>query len=159
MPPDPNTQDAPPLLIAGGGIGGLTAALSLARAGFHVEVFEQAPEVSEIGAGLQLSPNATRVLEELDVMAALEEVVGRPEALRIYSALSGHRLAKMPLSVASRKRWGAPYYVAHRSDLQRALFEACSMNKNVKLHFGAAVESFARRGGLSVTWHPDGDQN
>jgi salicylate hydroxylase len=157
LPPDPPSEDKSPLLIAGGGIGGLTAAFSLARAGFPVEVFEQAKDVSEIGAGLQLSPNAMRVLDGLDLLPSLEEIVGRPEALRIYSAISGKRLARMPLGTAAKKRWGEPYYVAHRSDLQRVLFENCSINRNIKLHFNAQVQGFERRGGLSVAYTQDGE--
>ncbi|MGD1037784.1 MAG: FAD-dependent monooxygenase [Roseiarcus sp.] len=125
-------------LIAGAGIGGLTAALALAREGFRVEIFERAPALEEFGAGLQLTPNATRVLQRLDVLEAVRGLATAPRAIRILRGGDGAELARLPLEDAER-RWGAPYLVVHRADLQRALAEAATRLPNVALHLGTEV--------------------
>lgn len=150
--------DTAPFLVAGGGIGGLTAALALARAGFLVRVFEQAPSLNEIGAGLQLSPNATRILENLDVMPQLDSFLGKPESLHIYSGGTGRLLARMPLGSAAEKRWGAPYAVAHRSDLQNVLFEACRQQANIDLQLGCKTETYNADGLVTLCYRHDGVQ-
>jgi salicylate hydroxylase len=125
-----------PILVAGAGIGGLAAALALARRGFDVRVFERASALSEVGAGLQLSPNAARILRGLGVDAFLDPALGRPEALVVHGA-SGKVLVEMPLGDAAEQRWGAPSWVAHRADLQAALFDAVSVAPNVVVTLGA----------------------
>jgi salicylate hydroxylase len=147
----PLNQNTQPLLIAGGGIGGLTAALFLARAGFAVEVFEQAEGISEIGAGLQLSPNAMRAFDGLGLTNQLEDIAGKPKMLQIYSAVSGQGLAKMPLGIAAKERWGAPYYVAHRFDLQSALYDACCTARNIRIHFGCTAQGFNSKNGIILS--------
>ncbi len=149
----PSAQNRLPFLVAGGGIGGLTCALALAKAGFPVEVFEQTENISEIGAGLQLSPNATRILSQLGILDLLDTTVGRPEALCIYSALSESHLTQMPLGHAAEKRWGAPYYVARRADLQQALLDACRLQPNIAMHFSCTATGYTLNGnaGLAVT--------
>jgi salicylate hydroxylase len=134
------------IIIAGAGIGGLTAALALARAGFGVTVLEAAPRLEEIGAGVQLSPNATRVLFGLGLASALERYAVAPEALRIMNARSGREIAAGPLGRRAAERYGAPFLVVHRSDLQRVLLEAVGAEPAADLRLGVRVVEFARRG-------------
>ena len=122
-------------LVAGAGIGGLTAALALARAGFEVEVFEREPKLAEFGAGLQLGPNATRVLQRLGVLEAVRGLAVAPRAIRVLRGLDGGEIARLPIGDAER-RWGAPYLVIHRADLHRALAEAATRLPNVALRLG-----------------------
>ena len=112
------------VVIAGAGIGGLTAALALAQRGFRVAVFEQAERLEAIGAGIQLSPNASRVLIGLGLGERLAPLVVAPEELNVMNARTGRVLARAPLGDAAAKRYGAPYWVIHRGDLQAVLLEA-----------------------------------
>lgn len=132
----------PHAVIAGAGIGGLCTALCLARGGWRVSLYEKAKVLEETGAGLQLSPNASAILERLGLIARLAPLALRPKAIRIRRARDGATLAVMPLDDADR-RWGAPYLVVHRADLQRALLEAIARESSIKLETGAAVAGFA----------------
>ncbi len=137
-------------LIAGAGIGGLAAALALARADFKVEIFERAPVLQEFGAGLQLTPNATRVLQRLGVLDAVRGLATAPRAIRILRGSDDAELARLPIEDAER-RWGAPYLVIHRADLQRALAEAATRLPNVALHLGTEVAGIDADGdGVSI---------
>jgi salicylate hydroxylase len=107
-------------VVAGAGIGGLTAALSLAARGFRVVVLEKAERLEEAGAGLQLSPNASRVLIELGLQPHLAGRAVIPEAVSIMSARHGGEISRLPLGDAASFRAGAPYWVVHRADLQGA---------------------------------------
>jgi salicylate hydroxylase len=129
-------------LIAGAGIGGLCAALSLARAGFRVSLFDQADALAEIGAGLQLAPAASAVLRDLGALDALIPASLAPRAVRLRRASDGATLSLLPLENAQR-RWGAPYLLAHRADLQRSLLGAVARQDAIELHTGAAVVDFA----------------
>src|SRR6516164_3420738 len=125
-------------IIAGAGIGGLSAALALAQAGFEVTLYERAEALEEFGSGLQLSPNATRVLARL---GALEGTLKRAMAPRAILTLRGSdngELMRLPLDDAER-RWGAPYLTIHRADLQRALADAASRQPNVALTLGVSL--------------------
>ncbi len=108
------------VLIAGAGIGGLSAALMLARSGFRVTLLEQAERLEETGAGIQLSPNATRILIDLGLGPRLRSDVFVPEAVAIKTATGG-TLARIPLCKDAEERYGAPYWSIHRADLQAAL--------------------------------------
>ena len=112
------------ILVVGGGIGGLSAALALSRGGHRADVFEQAPAFAEIGAGIQMGPNVTRRLAQLGLAEGLEAIAARPDALVVQSAGSGAELARLPLGDAMRERYGAPYLCAHRADLHALLLEA-----------------------------------
>lgn len=111
-------------VVAGAGIGGLAAALALARCGWRVEVIEAAAEVREVGAGLQMSPNAMRVLADLGVAARVEAEGFEPQAAELRHWQTGALHGRVALAEAARVRWGAPYIHVHRADLQGALLEA-----------------------------------
>jgi salicylate hydroxylase len=130
------------VLIAGAGIGGLTAALALARQGIEVTVFEQAEALQEAGAGIQLSANAVRVLVELGLAERLEPAIVEPTAVRLRAGSSGRDIAIMPLGAASLKRYGAPYWVVHRADLQAALIAAVAAEPRITLTLGTRVDHF-----------------
>ena len=130
------------VIIAGAGIGGLTAALALAQRGFAVTLLEAAERLEEVGAGLQLSPNAARVLTALGVAERLKPHVVVPEHLVVRNARSGRLLAQGPLGATSAQRYGAPYWVIHRGDLQAVLCEAVAATPSIALRLGSKVESF-----------------
>jgi salicylate hydroxylase len=136
------------VIVAGAGIGGLTAALALARNGFRVVVLEQAARLEETGAGIQLSPNASRMLIDLGLESRLRPLAVAPEGLRVLNAGSGREIVRLPLGEIAEKRYGAPYWVIHRGDLQAALVDAVSRTLEVTLKFGVRVEDY-------VT-HPNG---
>ncbi len=129
------------VLIAGAGIGGLAAALALSRIGAAVVVAERAPALTSVGAGLQLSPNASRVLRRLGVLDAVAARATRPGGIRVRSARSGRTLCFMPLGDAER-RWGAPYLVIRRADLQDVLAQAVAADGAVALRLGTSLAGF-----------------
>ena len=136
---------SPRAIIAGAGIGGLAAALALSQAGFRVAIYEKAARLEEFGAGLQLTPNATRVLSRLGVLERVLRFASSPHALVVLRGSDDTELMRMPLDEAER-RWGAAYLVIHRADLQRALVEAVDSERGVELTLGAAVVDFADEG-------------
>lgn len=139
------------IVIAGAGIGGLTAALALAARGFRIVVLEKAERLDEVGAGLQLSPNASRVLVELGLTERLRLRAVVPEAVSIMSARAGGELLRMPLGEAVSARAGAPYWVVHRADLQTALAGAVADHPDIDLKLGATFEDVAPHAkGLTV---------
>ncbi|CAH0340595.1 FAD-dependent monooxygenase [Rhizobium sp. CECT 9324] len=125
--------------IVGAGIAGLTAALSLAKKGISSDIIEQAPQLGEVGAGLQLSPNATSVLAALGVLAEIERHWLEPKSVRLASGKSLKTLAEVPAGDFARRRWGQPYGVLHRSTLQQALLHAVLSEPLCKLHLGRRV--------------------
>jgi len=138
------------VIVAGAGIGGLTAALALAQRGLRVTVLEQAERLEESGAGIQLSPNATRVLLALGLEQRLRPRVVAPEAIEIATA-AGRRLARPRLGEAAAARYGAPYWVIHRGDLQTALVEAVREHPDIELRLGTRVEDYVLHShGISV---------
>ena len=144
------------VVVAGAGIGGLTAALTLAKHNFRVALLEAAERLEETGAGIQLSPNASRILIALGLRERLERHVVVPEELRVMSA-SGRMLARAPLGADVEARYGAPYWVIHRGDLQAALVEAVAATPDIALHLGTRVDDFASHGkGLTIVAHRGG---
>jgi salicylate hydroxylase len=120
----------------------LTASLALARNGFHVVVFEQAERLEEAGAGIQLSPNAARILIGLGLEEQLRALAVEPAALRVLNARSGREIVRMPLGEAAAHRYSAPYWVIHRGDLQIALASAAAQIPDITLKLGTSVENF-----------------
>jgi salicylate hydroxylase len=128
------------IFVAGAGIGGLTAALALAGHGFRVIVLERAERLEEAGAGVQLSPNASRVLVELGLEPRLAGRAVSLEAISIMSARSGGEIARLPLGEAAAQRAGAPYWVMHRADLQAALQAQVNDHPDIELRLGCQFE-------------------
>lgn len=131
--------------IVGAGIAGLTAALSFARRGISCEIIEQASELAEVGAGLQISPNAARILDALDVLPAIEKRWLEPETVDLASGLSLKTLVSLPMKSAARERWNAPYGVLHRSTLQQALLTAVTENPLCRLYLGKRLENASKQ--------------
>ncbi|MDQ0332748.1 salicylate hydroxylase [Mesorhizobium sp. YL-MeA3-2017] len=129
------------IVIAGGGIAGLTAALAFAQRGFAVDIFEQAERIEAVGAGLQLSPNATRILVRLGVLERLLPSAVRPEAVVLRDAAALKELARVPLGSSAEQRWQAPYLTAHRADLQDALVAQAGATAGIRLVTGARITS------------------
>lgn len=122
-----------PVVIAGAGIAGLTAALAFAARGIAVALHERAPEASELGAGLQLSPNASRILQRLGALDALRPLAVAPRRLAIMALDSARPIASMPLGNVAEQRYGAPYLVARRADLHRVLLERIRAEPLIRL--------------------------
>lgn len=147
-----DSQGARTILIAGAGIAGLTAALALAERGFLVRIFERTSQLEEVGAGLQISPNATRILGRLGVLEALRSDAVRPDAVVLRNAADLGELARVPLGEAGERRWGAPYLVAHRADLQRALLAQVAQRPEIELVTGAEIlDAAPSSGGVAVS--------
>ena len=139
------------IIVAGAGIGGLTAALSLAAKGFRVIILEKAERLEEAGAGLQLSPNASRVLIDLGLQSRLAERAVIPDAVSLMSARSGGEVVRLPLGDADTIHAGAPYWVVHRADLQAALQAEVNDNPDIDLRLGCQFEDAATHAkGLTV---------
>jgi salicylate hydroxylase len=132
-------------VVAGAGIGGLAAALALARSGWRVEVIEAAVEVREVGAGLQMSPNAMRVLADLGVAERVEAEGFEPQAAELRHWQTGALHGRVALAGAARARWGAPYIHVHRADLQAALLEA-ARDAGVAVTVATRVTGYAEGG-------------
>ncbi len=121
------------IAIIGGGIGGLSAALQLLQSGFDVHVYEQAPRITEIGAGIQISPNASRLLHRLGLRAAMDRVGVLPQAVHQRRWDDGRTLQRAPVGKLVEETFGAPYYHFHRADLANLLAEALPA---VRVHCG-----------------------
>ncbi len=132
---------SPPILIAGGGLGGLTLALALARRGIDVHILERRRWFSEAGAGLQISPNGQRVLDALGVAGVLAPQAAVPSELRIRDGRSGRILKRLPLGDWLARRHGAPYWVAHRRDVQSALLACVARQSRIHIRMSFDVSS------------------
>ena len=123
--------------IIGGGIAGLTTALSLARHGLSSTVHERAATFEEVGAGIQLSPNAMRILIALGLQDVLMATAVEPARITLNDGRNGRQLAALPLGKTAEDRYGAPYLVIHRADLQRTLVDACETEPNITIMRGS----------------------
>jgi salicylate hydroxylase len=142
--------ERPTIVIAGAGIGGLTAALSVADAGFHVVIVERSAELLEIGAGIQLSPNAGRVLAALGLEDAIATAAIEPVAIEVRNGSSGASLLSIPVATFVA-RYGFPYRVIHRADLQTVLAAAVGRRSDIRLILGARIDDvLARDDGLFI---------
>jgi salicylate hydroxylase len=131
------------ILIAGGGIAGLASALALAKNGLRAVVFEQSARLEPVGAGIQLSPNAMHVLSWLGVAEALKPYSVAPQDIRIRKASNGHDIVRVPLGSYAEQRYGAPYWMVHRGDLQKVLLEAARANPDVAVKLGSQLQDYA----------------
>jgi 3-hydroxybenzoate 6-monooxygenase len=133
------------IVIVGGGIGGLTAALMLSRSGLRVRVLERADEFAEVGAGLQLAPNATRLLRSYGLLDDVLDTSVRPRRLVAMNALTGRQLTAVELEQAER-RYGAPYIVLHRHDLLEVILRHCRKEPTLTLETAKDVTAVEDRG-------------
>lgn len=135
-----------PVAIVGAGIGGLTAALCLAQRGFKVTVYEQASTLSEIGAGVHLSPNGMKVMRALGLENALEEVAAHPRAISTRDYASGEPNFEGPLDEAFRERFGAAFYSFHRADLHAVLTRAAHASNEINIELNARASAVTSSG-------------
>jgi 3-hydroxybenzoate 6-monooxygenase len=134
-----------PILIVGGGIGGLAAALALAREGFAVEVFEQAATIGEIGAGIQLGPNAFAAFDALGVGDRARALSVYTERMVLMDAIDESEVASLPVGDAFRQRFGNPYAVIHRADVHRLLLEGVERTESITFRTATRIEGVAVR--------------
>lgn len=151
-------QRSRPIIIAGAGIAGLTAAIAFGTHGYPVRLLEQAEELQAAGAGIQLSPNATHILRALGVLDLLLPNAVLPPAVLLRDAASLRRLARVPLGEMAQSRWGAPYLAVHRADLQAALVQRAGQMPGVELITGAQVTGCCDHAdGIAVAVSKNGD--
>jgi len=130
-----------PIIIAGAGIAGLSAGLALAKKGFFVEILEANRAPQEVGAGLQLASNATRILENLGLLGACQKLGVEPDTLCLNDGKAGTTRLNIPLKEIAKRRWQSPYLSIHRADLQRVLLEAAQNNTFIALLFNHRLTS------------------
>lgn len=149
------------ILIVGSGIGGLTAALSLAQSNQHVELYEKEPQLFSTGAGIQLSPNAMAVFAQLGIADTIQQVAVEPDALTMRHYRSGKYYFTTPIKHYAHMRYGAPYLHIHRADLQRILYRHC-LHRGVAIYFNHPFTRYSpTHNGISVEFshdqHAEGD--
>jgi 3-hydroxybenzoate 6-monooxygenase len=148
--------DRESILIVGGGLGGLTTALALARRGRSVRVLEGAPQFGAIGYGIQFGPNVFHVLDRLGLMDQVLAVADAPPAVLMMDVLSGKELARIPTGASFRARFKYPYIIVHRIDLHNVLLEACRQSDRIELVPDALVTGFEERGDAVAVTTADG---
>jgi salicylate hydroxylase len=147
-----NGGGAAPILISGGGIGGLVTAYALARQGMPVRVFEQSPEFREVGAGIQLGPNIFRVLEKIGLKDAVLADAHIPPAQEMRDAVTGKLITQVPLGPAFFERFGQPYAVTHRADIHGTFLKACQSSNRIALETSRRVDGYEEHAdGVAVT--------
>jgi salicylate hydroxylase len=139
-------RGAEPILISGGGIGGLITAYCLAHHGFPVRLFEQSAEFKEVGAGIQLGPNIFKVLEKVGLKDAVLADAHRPPTHEMRDALTGKLISRIALGADFAKRFGQPYAVTHRADIHATFLKACDGNNLIHLETSRRVDDFADHG-------------
>lgn len=144
--------------IAGGGIGGLTTALALANAGIASNVYERRPAFPEEGAGIQIGPNGTRILEQLGVAPILQPAVATPDVLSVRDGKSAKELTRLPLGDWIAARHGAPYWTAHRRDVHAALRSRAEAEPLISLHTGVEIDSVSRHRDGIIAHGANGEQ-
>lgn len=145
-----------PILIVGGGLGGLTTALALSRRGLASRMLEGAPEFGAIGYGIQFGPNVFHVFDRLGLMDAVLAVSDSPAAVLMWDALTGKELVRIPTGESLRKRFKYPYIIVHRIDLHNVLLDACRRDDNIELVSDAMVSRFEDRDEFVTVTTADG---
>jgi 3-hydroxybenzoate 6-monooxygenase len=135
-----------PILVVGGGIGGLATAYALAHKGFPVRVLEQAPEFREVGAGIQLGPNIFRALERIGLKDAVLADAWQPGGLEMRDAVTGEVITRMPLGERALKRFEQPYAVTHRADIHGTFLKGCQNSNLITLENDQRVDDFEDHG-------------
>src|SRR5215813_9984533 len=130
-----------PVLVVGGGIGGLAAALALERKGLAVELLEQAQEFKEIGAGIQLGPNVFRMFEVLGLTEQIFRWSAFPEGLELRDSITAETIVDMKIDQRFHDQYHAPYGVIHRADLLNVILDACTKSNLIKLAISQKVVS------------------
>ena len=146
-----------PILIAGGGIGGLATATGLARKGFRSIVLEKAPQLGEVGAGIQLGPNAFHAFDYLGVGDTARRMAVYIDSLRFMDAMTGTEVTRIPLDDAFRSRFGNPYAVVHRGELFGVFLRACQDSPLVELRTNSEVKSYEQDGSTVTAILANGD--
>jgi salicylate hydroxylase len=147
-----SSRNKKPVVIAGGGIGGLAAALALARKGFKSVVLEQAPQFGEIGAGIQIAPNAWHALDALGVGQLVKKEAVFIEHLLMMDGVTGEKVIDIPLDKRFAKRFANPYAVTHRADIHGSLVDGCkALPELIDLRTNSRVASYEIDDGVSVT--------
>ena len=134
-----------PVAIAGGGIGGLSAALAIARLGLAAHVFERRATFPDEGAGIQIGPNGSKILIELGLAEALRAAAAEPDGISVRDGVDGRELSRFPLGAWIRDRHGGPYWTLHRQDLHAVLLAAAKATPGITFSTGADVLSFQNR--------------
>jgi 3-hydroxybenzoate 6-monooxygenase len=150
MVPVSTPRNSRPVVIAGGGLGGLAAALALARRNFRVMVLEQAPQFGEIGAGIQLAPNAWHAIDALGVGDLVKREAVFIERLLMMDGVSGETVIDIPLDERFAKRFGNPYAVTHRADIHGALLDGCKAQSSIELRPNTRVTGYQTESNDSV---------
>ena len=146
------------ILIAGGGIGGLAAALALARKRRRVRVLEKAAEFGEIGYGIQMGPNVSRMLDRLGILPSIEETAFFPQALVFADALDNREVTRIALGDAFIRRFGYRYFVIHRRDLHGGLLAACQKHEEIALQASRGLKKYAEKKDAIVVSCDDGSE-
>ena len=128
-----------PVLVVGGGIGGMAVALALSQSGFAVEVFEQSAEIGEIGAGLQLGPNGFAAMDALGVGERARKRAVYTDELVMMDALDGSEVARIPVGEAFRQRFNNPYAVIHRADIHQSVYEEVQLAPDIAVHTATRI--------------------
>ncbi len=147
------------IIVVGGGIGGLAAALSITNeTGKSVAVFEQAPEFGEVGAGIQLAPNALEVLDRLGVKEEILKYAVLPKRLVLKDVYTAEELATLDLGEGFQKEFGQPYIVLHRSDLHRVLYEACQKKGTIQFFTNQVIQTAEQDGDTATIINQNGEK-
>jgi salicylate hydroxylase len=141
-----------PVLVAGGGIGGLAAALSLVRQGFRVTVLEQAPQIGEIGAGIQIGPNGFHAFDALGVGDKARGRAVYTDYMVMHDAIDEYQVGKIPTDEKFRQRFGNPYAVIHRADVHLSLLEAAQETGQVEFHTNTRAERIEQDDSSVTVW-------
>src|SRR5215510_9276873 len=154
-----SSRNRAPVIIAGGGIGGLAAALAFARKGFRSVVLEQAPQFGEIGAGIQIAPNAWHSLDALGVGQLVKKEAVFIERLLMMDGVSGEKVIDIPLDRRFAKRFANPYAVTHRADIHGSLLDGCkALPQLIELRTSTRVKGFSENDGTVEVELADGNR-